>query len=168
VTAEAVVVVPAGAGRVVPRRHGEHTTVKVAEAETRGAYAVRENAVPAGFGRVPMHLHREAEEAFYVLEGELTVVTREGSLAAPAGAFVLIPRGTVHAIANRGEVPVRWLTLISRRGCRAGSRRRPRRPTIWRRSRPLRPGDRRPAAGALAPRGRQPRWSAAQAASSPR
>jgi hypothetical protein len=34
-------------------------------------------------------------------------------LAAPAGSFVLIPRGTVHSIANRGAVPVRWLTLIS-------------------------------------------------------
>jgi mannose-6-phosphate isomerase-like protein (cupin superfamily) len=113
VTEDAVVVVPAGAGRVVPRRLGEHTVVKAAEAETRGAYAVRENAAPAGFGGVPMHLHREAEEAFYVLEGELTVVTRAGTLAAPAGAFVLIPRGAVHAIANRGELPVRWLTLIS-------------------------------------------------------
>jgi mannose-6-phosphate isomerase-like protein (cupin superfamily) len=113
VTEDAVVVVPAGAGRVVPRRHGEHTTVKVAEAETRGAYAVRENTVPAGFAGVPMHLHRDAEEAFYVLDGELTVYTEGRTLAAPAGAFVLIPRGTVHAIANRGEVPVRWLTMIS-------------------------------------------------------
>ena len=111
--ADDAVVVPPGEGEVVPRRFGERTVVKAAEAQTRGAYAVRENSVPAGFGGVPFHLHREAEEAFYVLEGELTVFTEGRTLAAPTGAFVLIPRGTVHAIANRGAVPVRWLTLIS-------------------------------------------------------
>ena len=112
-TGDAVIVVPPGEGEVVPRRFGERTVVKAAEAETRGAYAVRENTVPAGFGGVPFHRHREAEEAFYVLEGELTVFTEARTLAAPAGAFVLVPRGTVHSIANRGAVPVRWLTLIS-------------------------------------------------------
>lgn len=110
---DAVVVVPPGAGEVVPRQYGERTVVKAAEAETRGAYAVRENSVPAGFGGVPFHLHREAEEAFYVLEGELTVFTEGRTLAAPAGSFVLVARGTVHSLANRGAVPVRWLTLIS-------------------------------------------------------
>jgi mannose-6-phosphate isomerase-like protein (cupin superfamily) len=113
VTGDEVVVVPPGEGEVVPRRYGERTVVKAAEAETRGAYAVRENSVPAGFGGVPFHLHREAEEAFYVLEGELTVFTEGRTLAAPAGSLVLIPRGAVHSIANRGAVPVRWLTLIS-------------------------------------------------------
>jgi mannose-6-phosphate isomerase-like protein (cupin superfamily) len=108
-----IVVVPPGEGEVVPRRFGERTVVKAAEAETRGAYAVRENTVPPGFAAVPFHRHLGAEEAFYVLEGELTVFTEDRSLAAPAGAFALVPRGTVHSLANRGAVPVRWLTLIS-------------------------------------------------------
>jgi mannose-6-phosphate isomerase-like protein (cupin superfamily) len=107
------VVVPPGEGEVVPRRFGERTVVKAAEAETRGAYAVRENTAPAGFGGVPFHRHLGAEEAFYVLEGELTVFTEDRTLAVPTGAFVLVPRGTVHSLANRGAVPVRWLTLIS-------------------------------------------------------
>ena len=70
---------------MLARRYGEQTVIKAAEADTRGAYAVRENAVPAGFGGVPMHLHREAEEAFYVLEGELTVHLQDRVLAASAG-----------------------------------------------------------------------------------
>jgi mannose-6-phosphate isomerase-like protein (cupin superfamily) len=107
------VVVPPGEGEVVPRRFGERTVVKAAEPETRGAYAVRENTAPAGFGGVPFHRHLGAEEAFYVLEGELTVFTEDRTLAVPTGAFVLVPRGTVHSLANRGAVPVRWLTLIS-------------------------------------------------------
>jgi mannose-6-phosphate isomerase-like protein (cupin superfamily) len=108
-----IVVVPPGEGEVVPRRFGERTVVKAAESETRGAYAVRENTVPAGYGGVPFHRHLGAEEAFYVLEGELTVFTEDRTLAVPAGAFVLVPRGTVHSLANRGAVPLRWLTLIS-------------------------------------------------------
>jgi mannose-6-phosphate isomerase-like protein (cupin superfamily) len=113
VSGDAVIVVLPGAGEVVPRQYGERTVVKAAEVETRGAYALRENSVPAGFNAVPFHLHREAEEAFYVLEGEMTVFADGQTLAAPVGSFVLIPRGTVHSLANRGAVPVRWLTLIS-------------------------------------------------------
>lgn len=112
-TTKHAVVVPPGDGKIVPRRFGERTVVKVAEADTHGAYAVRENSVPPGFGGVPLHRHLEAEEAFYVLEGELTVFAEDQVLAAPTGSFVLIPRGTVHAIANPGTVPVRWLTIIS-------------------------------------------------------
>jgi mannose-6-phosphate isomerase-like protein (cupin superfamily) len=108
-----IIVVPPGEGEVVPRRSGERTVVKAAEAETRGAYAVRENTAPAGSGGVPFHRHLGAEEAFYILEGELTVFTEDRTLAAPAGTFVLVPRGTVHSLANRAAVPVRWLTLIS-------------------------------------------------------
>jgi mannose-6-phosphate isomerase-like protein (cupin superfamily) len=110
---DAVIVVAPGEGEVVQRRFGERTVVKAAEAETGGAYAVRENSAPAGFNAVPFHLHREAEEAFYVLEGELTVFSEGRTLAAPAGSFVLVRRGTVHSLANRGAVLVRWLTLIS-------------------------------------------------------
>lgn len=99
---DAVIVVLPGEGEVVQRRYGERTIVKAAEAETRGAYALRDNSAPAGYNAVPFHLHREAEEAFYVLEGELTVFTEGRTLAAPAGSFVLIPRRTVHSLANRG------------------------------------------------------------------
>jgi mannose-6-phosphate isomerase-like protein (cupin superfamily) len=108
-----VIVIPPGQGRPVQRRYGEQTVIKVAEAETRGAYAVRENAAPAGFGGVPFHRHTEAEEAFYILEGEMAVYTTDRTLASPAGSFVLIPRGAVHSFANPGAVPLRWLTIFS-------------------------------------------------------
>jgi mannose-6-phosphate isomerase-like protein (cupin superfamily) len=108
-----VIIIPPDHGKLVQRRYGEQTVIKVAEAETRGAYAVRENAVPAGFGGVPFHRHSEAEEAFYILEGEMAVYTADRTQVSPAGSFVLIPRGTVHSFANRGNVPLRWLTIFS-------------------------------------------------------
>jgi len=108
-----IVVVSPGGGRNVPRRFGETTVVKVAEDETEGAYALRENSAPAGYASVPFHIHHTAEEAFFVLEGEMTVHEESREHVAPAGSFVLIPRGLVHSFANRGATPVRWLTLIS-------------------------------------------------------
>jgi quercetin dioxygenase-like cupin family protein len=108
-----LILVPPGAGRPIPRLHGETTVLKATTSETAGAYAVRENFVPAGLSGVPMHIHRTAEEAFYVLDGVMTVYTDAGSQEAPAGSFVLIPRGVVHSLANRTTAPLRWLTLIS-------------------------------------------------------
>jgi mannose-6-phosphate isomerase-like protein (cupin superfamily) len=71
------------------------------------------NSAPPGFAAVPMHIHLHAEEAFCVLAGELAVHTSDQVIAAPAGSFVLIERGTAHAISNPGTEPVRWITLIS-------------------------------------------------------
>ena len=108
-----LVLVPPGGGVPVVRLNGEDTVLTVGGAETRGAYAVRLNAAPPRFAAVPLHIHRAAEEAFFVLEGELTVHAAGERVEAPAGSFVLIPRGMVHAIANATSAPVRWLTIIS-------------------------------------------------------
>ncbi len=95
------------------RLNGEQTSLVVGAEETLGAYAVRSNSAPAGFMSVPLHVHRCAEEAFYVVEGELAVHAESRWVTVSAGSFVLIPRGAPHALGNASAVPVRWLTLIS-------------------------------------------------------
>jgi mannose-6-phosphate isomerase-like protein (cupin superfamily) len=110
---DGLVVVPPGGGQPVRRRFGEQTVITISATETRDAYAVRENVAPAGYSAVPFHIHHGAEEAFYILEGAMTVFTPERAVKAEVGSFVLIPRGTVHAFANDGTVPLRWLTFIS-------------------------------------------------------
>jgi quercetin dioxygenase-like cupin family protein len=109
----ALLLVPAGGGRVVDRLHGEHTAIVAGRAATRGAYAVRENSAPPGYASVPLHVHRDAEEAFYVLSGVLSLQAGDRRVEAAAGSFALIPRGLVHSLANPASRPVRWLTLIS-------------------------------------------------------
>jgi mannose-6-phosphate isomerase-like protein (cupin superfamily) len=110
---EDVIVVAPDEGREVTRVNGERTVIKAGRDVTRGAYAVRENTVPPAFTAVPLHIHRDAEEAFYVLSGRLSVLAGKRRAEADPGAFVLIPRGTAHAIANLGPEPARWLTVIS-------------------------------------------------------
>ena len=95
------------------RLNGERTDLVVGAGETNNAYAVRRNSAPAGFAAVPLHVHRGAEEAFYVTEGELSVYADGRWHAMPAGSFVLIPRGTRHALGNAAARPVHWLTLLS-------------------------------------------------------
>jgi quercetin dioxygenase-like cupin family protein len=76
--------------------------------------AVCEMSVPAGFPGPPPHIHHGFDEAIYVLDGELRVVTgRDGPRAAPAGSLVLAARGTRHTFANPSNRPVRVLGLWS-------------------------------------------------------
>jgi quercetin dioxygenase-like cupin family protein len=108
-----IVLVPPGGGVPVVRLHGE-TTVLVAGAEdTNGAYALRRNSAPPGFDAVPLHVHRSAEEAFLVTDGELAVYAEGRWQTAPSGSFVLIPRWTEHALGNASPATVSWITLIS-------------------------------------------------------
>jgi hypothetical protein len=73
----AVIVVAPAEGREVTRVNGERTVINAGRGVTRGAYAVRENTVPPAFTAVPSHIHRDAEEAFYVLSGRLSVLAGE-------------------------------------------------------------------------------------------
>jgi mannose-6-phosphate isomerase-like protein (cupin superfamily) len=57
------------------------------------------------------HVHREEDDAFYILEGELTFFFGSREAAAPPGTFVLVPPGVEHGFRNDGERPVRMLNI---------------------------------------------------------
>ena len=59
----------------------------------------------------PMHVHAHEDDAFYVLDGELTFVLGDDEVAAPAGTFVLVPPGVEHTFENRTDTPVRMLNV---------------------------------------------------------
>lgn len=56
-------------------------------------------------GHVDTHVH-SFEETLYVVEGELTVDTPEGSYRLVAGDYGLLPVGMTHAFRNTGSGPV--------------------------------------------------------------
>lgn len=70
-------------------------TVKATADSTDGAFTLLEATEPPHFGP-PMHIHRDAAEAFYVLEGEYFIFINEEELRCAAGSFVYIPAGAVH------------------------------------------------------------------------
>lgn len=63
----------------------------------------------------PLHLHRECDEAWYVLEGTLCVRRGDELVTAPAGSAVYVPRGTPHTYWNPNPEPTRYLLVMTRR-----------------------------------------------------
>ena len=100
-------------GKALPNPIGGGMMVKVRDGDTGGAYSILDNVIPAGSPGPLPHLHRDHEETFYVLEGELTVRAGTRKITAPAGSFVVIPRGVVHQPSNPGTEPTRVLLIFS-------------------------------------------------------
>src|SRR5207249_6515609 len=65
---------------------------------------------PPGAGPPP-HVHRRDDEAFVVLEGELSFLTTSGWVPAPQGTVVYAPRGAPHTYRNVGSSSSRHLVL---------------------------------------------------------
>ena len=57
------------------------------------------------------HVHAEEDDAFYILEGELTFTFDGDEASAPPGTFVLVPPGVRHGFRNDGAAPVRMFNI---------------------------------------------------------
>ena len=57
------------------------------------------------------HVHDGEDDAFYILEGELTFMLGEDRVNARRGTFVLIPPGVEHGFRNDTDQPVRILNI---------------------------------------------------------
>ena len=86
-------------------------SVKADDALTGGAFSLLEAAEPPGFGP-PMHVHEDAAEVFYVLEGVYHVVVEGTEHRCEAGAFVFVAPGVEHGF-RVGGVPSRKLNLYA-------------------------------------------------------
>ncbi len=107
------IVLSPGEGKMVPVP-GHKVTHKVVGADTGGAYSLLEVEL-VGDGP-PQHIHKNEDEAFYVLEGEMNILVGERTIRATAGSFVLVPRGTVHAFSRIGQEPAKILAIFSPAG----------------------------------------------------
>jgi mannose-6-phosphate isomerase-like protein (cupin superfamily) len=105
------VVLP-GEGRVIelgPLR----LTVKESGERTRGALALVEMEAATTFHSPPPHVHREHEEGFYVLAGELQIIAGRNTIVAKPGTLIMVPIGVPHTFANATSEPVRVLCTLS-------------------------------------------------------
>ena len=103
------IVLGPGEGRPIPGR--EEVVLKATGAETGGTVAFFEATTAPGDGPSP-HVHHDNDELFYVLEGRMRFRVGERTVEAGAGAFLFVPRGTVHAARNVGAEPVRLLSAF--------------------------------------------------------
>jgi len=63
--------------------------------ETDGMVGAIDERITHGLA-APMHSHEDADEIFYVLDGEITFFVGEKRIEATAGAFVYLPRYVHH------------------------------------------------------------------------
>ncbi len=104
--------VPAGEGKSL-RLMGNRVEIKAASENTGDAFAVLEYRMAPETPGPPPHIHRRTDEAFYVLEGELTFHLDDRSIEAGPGDFVLVPRGVVHTFENAVGSEARFLEMVA-------------------------------------------------------
>lgn len=83
--------------------------------DTNGTYAMWEAIVPPG-GGPPPHVHSREEEAFYILEGEITFTVNGEKVVALAGMFANMPVGTPHSFKNESDQPAKMLISVAPAG----------------------------------------------------
>lgn len=83
--------------------------------DTNGAYALIHALVPPG-GGPPPHIHSREDEAFFVLEGQLTIQVDGRTITATPGAWVTLPKGTLHAFKNTAPTAAKMLILVNPSG----------------------------------------------------
>jgi quercetin dioxygenase-like cupin family protein len=71
-----------------------------------------ELSVPPGWDGPPLH-HHDFDEAFYILEGELTFQLGETLRAAGPGELVFAPRGAIHTLANLTARQARYVLVCT-------------------------------------------------------
>lgn len=90
---------------------GDRQTVKVSSQDAGGAFVLVENLNEPGVG-IPMHVHHDEDETFYVISGQVEFTIEGRPVVAKAGTTVFLPKGTPHAFRVVGDGPARMLTLL--------------------------------------------------------
>ena len=83
---------------------GDTLSIKATFAETCGAYTVIEVISLPGNGPPP-HLHENEDESIYVIDGEFEILLGAKTMRAEPGAFVFVPKRTVHRFRCIGDGP---------------------------------------------------------------
>ena len=76
-----------------------------------GDFSLMERTLPPGGRRPPPHRHTDCSEAYFVLDGLVSVMIEDEELAVGPEGFVLVPRGTAHTFGNSSEGDARLLVM---------------------------------------------------------
>ncbi len=97
-------------------RPGERCLIRTSAAETNGAFSVVEIISQPGDG-TPIHVHRNEDEHFIILEGTARILYGDKTFDAPAGTSVSAIRNIPHAWCNPFDTPFRMVVVVSPGGC---------------------------------------------------
>lgn len=87
--------------------------VKLSQDSSGGNMSIVEFAGPPG-DMPPLHLHRKDDEAWYVLEGEMSFFVRdEQPVRVKAGGLAFGPKGVPHTYRVESGEQARWLAICT-------------------------------------------------------
>jgi quercetin dioxygenase-like cupin family protein len=105
-------------GHFVDAGEGERLTyegtdrrIKLSGATSEGHLTVYESAYAAGVAH-PLHIHHDASESFFLLEGTCRFHVGDEVIVAGPGSFLSVPRGATHGLVPVGG-PARALVMFA-------------------------------------------------------
>ncbi len=105
-------IIRAAEGKVINPLPGEQVQFKLDKHNTNGVMDFW--IVTSGYkSGPPLHIHPNADELFYILEGTLLMKNGDELTEVTAGDIVYIPKGVPHTFANMSEEPARFINVFS-------------------------------------------------------
>lgn len=90
---------------------GSEMVFKALAATTHGRLSLMERTLPPAGRMPPPHRHVGADEAYFVLDGEVTFVLDGSTSTGGPGTAVLVPAGSAHTFGNTSAGPARLLVI---------------------------------------------------------
>ncbi|MFT3794786.1 cupin domain-containing protein [Flavobacterium sp.] len=90
---------------------GDNQTIKLSGKDTGGLFTIVENYNDPGVG-IPMHVHDNEDEIFFILEGEMEFETQGETSILKAGDMIFLPRRIPHAFRVVGTQKARASVTI--------------------------------------------------------
>ena len=90
---------------------GDNQTIKLSGKDTGDQFTIVENYNDPGVG-VPMHIHENEDEVFYILEGEMEFQTQGETTVLGAGDMIFLPRRIPHGFRVVGTKKCRAAVTI--------------------------------------------------------
>ena len=100
-----------GEGQTRYTARGSVMLFKAVADHADGDLSVMERTLPPGGRRPPAHRHTNCTEAYFVLDGLVSVTVDTEELIVGPERFVLIPRGTAHTFGNSSDRQARLLVI---------------------------------------------------------
>lgn len=104
-------IVGRGEGRSRYTARGSVMLFKALAEQDDGDLSVMERTLPPHGRRPPPHRHTNCSEAYFVLDGVVSVVVDGEDLGVGPEGFVLVPRGTPHTFGNSSDEEARLLVI---------------------------------------------------------
>jgi len=100
-----------GAGRTRYSARGSEMIFKAMAESSDGDLSLMERTLPPGGRRPPPHRHTNCSEAYFVLDGQVSLALEDHEVTLGPEGFALVPRGARHTFGNDTGEPARLLVI---------------------------------------------------------